>query len=315
MAPVTQPARMLPSTPSRATHIASTRSHLPRLRGRRPRSFANPARPMDGTKHHASASWAPAAAAPSSAACSPSCPTSRSPTSATWTIAGRANAAAAAVEKAGEPGAEGRRRLPPHPRRQGGRRPRSSPPATTGTPRPPSSACAGRQARLRREAVQPQPARRRAARRRRPASTSGTCRWATSAAARPLHRGDRSSCARASSAGRTSRKSWYFNNRPSIGNGKLTDPPKGLDYDLWQGPAPRRPFQDNYLHYNWHWFWHWGNGELGNNGIHIDRPVPLGPGRRLPDPRHARPAAATASTTTRRRPTRTPSASSSPTRS
>jgi predicted dehydrogenase len=63
-------------------------------------------------------------------------------------------------------------------------------------------------------------------------------------------------------------KSWYFNNRPPTGKGKLTDPPKGLDYDLWQGPAPRRPFKDNYLHYKWHWFWHWGNGELGNNGVH-----------------------------------------------
>ena len=44
--------------------------------------------------------------------------------------------------------------------------------------------------------------------------------------------------------------------------------PKGLDYALWQGPAPHRPFRSNYLHYNWHWFWHWGNGELGNNGVH-----------------------------------------------
>jgi predicted dehydrogenase len=63
-------------------------------------------------------------------------------------------------------------------------------------------------------------------------------------------------------------KSWYFSLRPPTGKGKLTDPPPGLNYDLWQGPAPRKPFKDNYLHYTWHWFWHWGNGELGNNGVH-----------------------------------------------
>jgi predicted dehydrogenase len=64
-------------------------------------------------------------------------------------------------------------------------------------------------------------------------------------------------------------QSWYYNLRPSIGHGREASIPEGLDYDLWQGPAPRRPFKSNYLHYNWHWFWHWGNGELGNNGIHM----------------------------------------------
>jgi len=63
-------------------------------------------------------------------------------------------------------------------------------------------------------------------------------------------------------------QSWYTNNRPSTGKGKPADPPKALDYALWQGPAPAMPFHTNYLHYTWHWFWHWGNGELGNNGIH-----------------------------------------------
>ncbi len=63
-------------------------------------------------------------------------------------------------------------------------------------------------------------------------------------------------------------QSWYNNNRPSIGRGKEAPVPKGLDYDLWQGPAPRRAFHTNYLPYTWHWFWHWGNGELGNNGVH-----------------------------------------------
>lgn len=63
-------------------------------------------------------------------------------------------------------------------------------------------------------------------------------------------------------------KSWYGNRRPSIGTGKKTDVPPHVNYDLWQGPAPRVPYQDNVVHYNWHWFWHWGNGELGNNGVH-----------------------------------------------
>ena len=62
---------------------------------------------------------------------------------------------------------------------------------------------------------------------------------------------------------------WYTNSRPSIGKGKEMAPPAELDYDLWQGPAQRQAFHDNYLHYNWHWFWHWGNGELGNNGVHF----------------------------------------------
>ncbi|HEX6193444.1 MAG TPA: Gfo/Idh/MocA family oxidoreductase [Chitinophagaceae bacterium] len=63
-------------------------------------------------------------------------------------------------------------------------------------------------------------------------------------------------------------KAWYANNRKSIGYGKKAPVPATLDFNLWQGPAPRRDFKDNLVHYNWHWFWHWGTGESCNNGTH-----------------------------------------------
>ena len=63
-------------------------------------------------------------------------------------------------------------------------------------------------------------------------------------------------------------KAWYSNNRKGIGVGQVVPVPDELDWDLWQGPAPRRPYKDNIHLYNWHWFWHWGTGETLNNGSH-----------------------------------------------
>jgi len=63
-------------------------------------------------------------------------------------------------------------------------------------------------------------------------------------------------------------KAWYVNTRKSIGTGKVVPVPATLDWDLWQGPAPRTTYRDNVHPYNWHWFRVWGTGEALNNGTH-----------------------------------------------
>jgi predicted dehydrogenase len=63
-------------------------------------------------------------------------------------------------------------------------------------------------------------------------------------------------------------KAWYSNVRKSIGMGKEVPVPSRLDWELWQGPVPRRPYRDNLHPYNWHWFRVYGTGETLNNGTH-----------------------------------------------
>ena len=63
-------------------------------------------------------------------------------------------------------------------------------------------------------------------------------------------------------------KAWYVNNRKTIGIGKKVPVPSTLDFDLWQGPAPRKEYLDNIVHYNWHWRWNWGTAETCNNATH-----------------------------------------------
>jgi predicted dehydrogenase len=63
-------------------------------------------------------------------------------------------------------------------------------------------------------------------------------------------------------------KSWYVNTRGSMGVGKPAPVPASLNWDLWQGPAPRSEYKDNIQPYNWHWLRRYGTGETLNNGTH-----------------------------------------------
>lgn len=56
--------------------------------------------------------------------------------------------------------------------------------------------------------------------------------------------------------------------RGPIGRAPESEQPNEVNYDLWLGPAPDRPFTKNRFHYNWHWMWDFGCGDLGNDGIH-----------------------------------------------
>ncbi len=76
--------------------------------------------------------------------------------------------------------------------------------------------------------------------------------------------------------------------RARDGLGKVDAPtplPANLDYDLWCGPAPRPPLMRKQLHYEWHWFWATGNGEIGNNGIHVIDVCRWGLAHNQPPPR------------------------------
>ena len=70
--------------------------------------------------------------------------------------------------------------------------------------------------------------------------------------------------------------------RGTIGKKPDMPTPEGVDYDMWLGPAPMRPFNENHFHYAWHWFWNYSGGDIINDGVHqmdiarwmIDRTYP-----------------------------------------
>ena len=63
-------------------------------------------------------------------------------------------------------------------------------------------------------------------------------------------------------------KGLCFKRRQSIGHKEDSPVPPGVNWDLFLGPAPLRPFNELRFKYNWHWFWDTGNGDIGNQGVH-----------------------------------------------
>jgi predicted dehydrogenase len=63
-------------------------------------------------------------------------------------------------------------------------------------------------------------------------------------------------------------KAYNQQRRGKIGHAEPADPPPGVDYDMWLGPAPKVPFTRHRWHYQWHWFWDYGGGDIVNDGIH-----------------------------------------------
>jgi predicted dehydrogenase len=65
-----------------------------------------------------------------------------------------------------------------------------------------------------------------------------------------------------------SAKAVIYRPRSPIGVAADSPVPPGVHYDLWLGPAPERPFNENHFHYHWHWFWEYGTSDLGNTAVH-----------------------------------------------
>ncbi len=62
---------------------------------------------------------------------------------------------------------------------------------------------------------------------------------------------------------------FYSNARGAVPVPVKAPVPEGLDWDLFQGPAPRQEYMHDTWDYNWHWYgWTWGTAETGNNAVH-----------------------------------------------
>jgi len=65
------------------------------------------------------------------------------------------------------------------------------------------------------------------------------------------------------------RMAFYRNIYPGFGKTPVSDPPPGFDYDMWLGPAPKKPYQAHRGIYHFRWFWDYSGGQMTNLGAHL----------------------------------------------
>ena len=95
------------------------------------------------------------------------------------------------------------------------------------------------------------------------------CQGGTQARSLPCLRETRAFLAAGGIGKPTLARMLYTGHRAPIGGPGAFQPPAGVNYDLFCGPAPIAPLTRPQFHYDWHWFWPTGDGDLGNNGIHF----------------------------------------------
>ena len=101
------------------------------------------------------------------------------------------------------------------------------------------------------------------------ARTGRVCQGGTQARSLPCLREARAFLAAGGIGKPTLARMLYTSHRATIGGPGAFQPPAGVNYDLFCGPAPLAPLSRPQFHYDWHWFWATGDGDLGNNGIHF----------------------------------------------
>jgi len=75
---------------------------------------------------------------------------------------------------------------------------------------------------------------------------------------------------RSGALGKISRvKAWSYTSKKALPVVEDSQVPQGVDYDMWLGPAPRRPFNQNRFHYNFRYYWDYAGGLMADWGVHM----------------------------------------------